>query len=135
MTEEILNSAILQLKAKATERFGIIKDLYHRPATSETADQIVQHAIALAQLEGAMITLQQYSGALARQTVDEAVSNAPEVEEEEDLEDEPEPEPEPTKRKRRTTKKKAAAVGHKELMERSATYRKSQDRPKAVKKK
>ena len=58
MTEEILNSAILQLKAKATERFGIIKDLYHRPATSETADQIVQHAIALAQLEGAMITLQ-----------------------------------------------------------------------------
>ena len=133
MTEEILNSAILQLKAKATERFGIIKDLYHRPATSETADQIVQHAIALAQLEGAMITLQQYSGALAKQTVDEAVSNAPEVEEEQELEDEPEPEP--TKRKRRTTKKKAAPVGHKELMERSATYRKSQDRPKAVKKK
>ena len=131
MTEEILNSAILQLKAKATERFGIIKDLYHRPATSETADQIVQHAIALAQLEGAMITLQQYSGALAKQTVDEAVSNAPETEEE--LEDEPEPEP--TKRKRRTTKKKTAPVGHKELMERSATYRKSQDRPKAVKKK
>ena len=133
MTEEILNSAILQLKAKATERFGIIKDLYHRPATSETADQIVQHAIALAQLEGAMITLQQYSGALAKQTVDEAVSNAPEVEEEQELEDEPEPEP--TKRKRRTTKKKSASVGHEELMERSATYRKSQDRPKAVKKK
>tara|TARA_B100000886_G_scaffold175017_1_gene119854 strand:- start:10034 stop:10438 length:405 start_codon:yes stop_codon:yes gene_type:complete len=134
MTEEILNSAILQLKAKATERFGIIKDLYHRPATSETADQIVQHAIALAQLEGAMITLQQYSGALAKQTVDEAVSNAPETEEEE-LEEEPEPPPAPTKRKRRTTKKKAASVGHEELMERSATYRKSQDRPKAVKKK
>lgn len=134
MTEEILNSAILQLKAKATERFGIIKDLYHRPATSETADQIVQHAIALAQLEGAMITLQQYSGALAKQTVDEAVSNAPETEEEE-LEEESEPPPAPTKRKRRTTKKKAASVGHEELMERSATYRKSQDRPKAVKKK
>ena len=130
MTEEILNSAILQLKAKATERFGIIKDLYHRPATTETADQIVQHALALAQLEGALVTLQQYSGALAKQTVDEAVSNAPEEIEEE----EPEPEPLP-KRKRRTTKKKAPSVGHEELMERSATYRKSQDRPKAVKKK
>jgi hypothetical protein len=132
MTEEILNSAILQLKAKATERFGIIKDLYHRPATTETADQIVQHALALAQLEGALVTLQQYSGALAKQTVDEAVSNA--IEEDEEEEPEPEPEPPPPKRKRRTTKKKAAPVSHEELMERSATYRKSQDRPKAVKK-
>lgn len=133
MTEEILNSAILQLKAKATERFGIIKDLYHRPATTETADQIVQHALALAQLEGALVTLQQYSGALAKQTVDEAVSNA--VEEDEEEEPEPEPEPPPPKRKRRTTKKKATPVSHEELMERSSTYRKSQDRPKAVKKK
>jgi len=132
MTEEILNSAILQLKAKATERFGIIKDLYHRPATTETADQIVQHAIALAQLEGALVTLQQYSGALAKQTVDEAVSNAPESEEEEQEE---EPEPEQPKKKKRTTSKKTASVGHEELMERSSTYRKSQNRPKAVKKK
>tara|TARA_R100000657_G_C4679164_1_gene126601 strand:+ start:108 stop:506 length:399 start_codon:yes stop_codon:yes gene_type:complete len=132
MTEEILNSAILQLKAKATERFGIIKDLYHRPATTETADQIVQHAIALAQLEGALVTLQQYSGALAKQTVDEAVSNAPEPEEEEQEE---EPEPEQPKKKKRTTSKKTASVGHEELMERSSTYRKSQNRPKAVKKK
>ena len=131
MTEEILNSAILQLKAKATERFGIIKDLYHRPATTETADQIVQHAVALAQLEGALVTLQQYSGALAKQTVNEAVSNAPEGEEE----PEPEPEPPAPKRKRRTTKKKSETVSHEELMERSATYRKSQDRPKAAKKK
>tara|TARA_Y100001972_G_C7599611_1_gene300445 strand:+ start:475 stop:873 length:399 start_codon:yes stop_codon:yes gene_type:complete len=132
MTEEILNSAILQLKAKATERFGIIKDLYHRPATTETADQIVQHAIALAQLEGALVTLQQYSVALAKQTVDEAVSNAPESEEEEQEE---EPEPEQPKKKKRTTSKKTASVSHEELMERSSTYRKSQNRPKAVKKK
>ena len=132
MTEEILNSAILQLKAKATERFGIIKDLYHRPATTETADQIVQHAIALAQLEGALVTLQQYSVALAKQTVDEAVSNAPEPEEEEQEE---EPEPEQPKKKKRTTSKKTASVSHEELMERSSTYRKSQNRPKAVKKK
>ena len=82
MTEEILQAAIMKLRARATERFAIIKDLYPRPATTETTAQIVQHSIALAQLEGAMVTLQQYSGALAKQTDDEAVSNAPaEVEE------------------------------------------------------
>ena len=113
MTEEILQAAIMKLRARATERFGIIKDLYHRPATTETADQIVQHALALAQLEGAMVTLQQYSGALAKQTDDEVVSNAPaEVEEpptEVEVEEEPEEPPD-----------------HDELMKRSATYRKSQ---------
>ena len=68
MTEEVLQSAILRLKSRAVERFAIIKDLYHRPASTETVDQIVQHSIALAQLEGALITLQQYSGTLASQT-------------------------------------------------------------------
>ncbi len=114
MTEEILQAAIMKLRARATERFAIIKDLYHRPATTETTDQIVQHAVALAQLEGAMVTLQQYSGALGKQSDDEAASNAPEetpteveveeVEEEEAL----------------------APPDHDELMARSATYRKSQ---------
>ena len=114
MTEEILQAAIMKLRARATERFAIIKDLYHRPATTETTDQIVQHSIALAQLEGAMVTLQQYSGALAKQTDDEAVSNAPaevqepptEVEVEEESDEE--------------------LPDHDELMKRSATYRKSQ---------
>ena len=114
MTEEILQAAIMKLRARATERFAIIKDLYHRPATTETTDQIVQHAVALAQLEGAMVTLQQYSGALGKQSDDEAASNAPEetpteveveeVEEEEEL----------------------VPPDHDELMARSATYRKSQ---------
>ena len=36
MTEEILQAAIIRLKASATERFAIIKDLYHRPATADT---------------------------------------------------------------------------------------------------
>ena len=65
MTEEILQAAIMKLRARATERFGIIKDLYHRPATTETTDQIVQHAIVRwLNLKGAMVTLQQYSGAV-----------------------------------------------------------------------
>lgn len=122
MTEEILQSAILRLKSRATERFAIIKDLYHRPATTETVDLIVQHSIALAQLEGAAITLQQYSGMLAQQTEAEAESNEPqaptevEVEEIEDQEDEEGEDDVPH----------PGRIGHDELMERSATYRKSQ---------
>ena len=91
MTEEILQAAVMKLKARATERFAIIKDLYHRPATTETTEQIVQHSIALAQLEGAMITLQQYSGTLAKQTVDEEISNTPEEPTPVEVEEEPEP--------------------------------------------
>ncbi len=109
MTEEILQAAIMRLRSKATERFGIIKDLYHRPATTDTTDLIVQHAVALAQLEGAMVTLQQYSGALSRQTEDEATSNEPEQPTEVEVEeDTPE------------------NLTHDDLMERSTTYRKSQ---------
>ena len=104
MTEEILQAAILRLKASATERFAIIKDLYHRPATSETVDQIVSHSIALAQIEGAAITLQQYSNLLSKQTEAEAESNEP-----------VEPEPE-----------EAENLKHDELMTRSSEYRKSQ---------
>jgi len=112
MTEEILQAAVMKLRARATERFAIIKDLYHRPATVETTDQIVQHSIALAQLEGAMVTLQQYAGSLAKQTEDEVESNVPAEPEEPPTEVEVEEEPEPP--------------DHDELMKRSASYRKSQ---------
>lgn len=77
MTEEILQAAIMRLKSRATERFGIIKDLYHRPATTETVDQITQHAVVLAQLEGGLITLQQYAEVLSQQTENEKISNMP----------------------------------------------------------
>ncbi len=113
MTEEILQSAIMRLKSKATERFAIIKDLYHRPATTETVDLIVQHSVALAQLEGAMITLQQYSGMLAKQTEAEAESNEPQVPTEVEVEEDEEG-------------SQSDTIGHDELMKRSATYRKSQ---------
>jgi len=116
MTEEILQAAVMKLRARATERFGIIKDLYHRPATVETADQIVQHALALAQLEGAMVTLQQYAGSLAKQTENEVVSNTPTGPEEAPTEVEVEEEPEEV----------SEVPDHDELMKRSSTYRKSQ---------
>jgi len=121
MTEEILQAAILRLRSKATERFAIIKDLYHRPSTGETVDLIVQHSLALAQLEGAMVTLQQYSGALAKQTQNEAQSNMPEEEVIEETEEVAE-EQEEVSEKEDDNKR----IGHDELMKRSVTYRKSQ---------
>ncbi len=104
MTEEILQAAILRLKSRVTEQFAIIKDMYHRPAVHGTVDDIVKHAAMLAQLEGAMVTLQQYGPLLAQQTDAEAESNKPE---EPPVEEEPKP------------------ITTSELKERSPTYRKS----------
>tara|TARA_Y100000593_G_C4305490_1_gene335506 strand:- start:1136 stop:1510 length:375 start_codon:yes stop_codon:yes gene_type:complete len=117
MTEEVLQAAILKLKSRALERFAIIKDLYHRPADLETTELIVKHVIAMAQLEGGMVTLQQYAEALRVQTDAEAESNKPEVTEVE-VEEEPE-EPEEPKGETR--------LNHDELMKRSSSYRKSQN--------
>ena len=78
MTEEILQAAILKRRSKALEQYGIIKDLYHRPAESDTVDKIAQHALNLAQIEGAVVTLQQYSQSLSKQTEDDLISNTPE---------------------------------------------------------
>ena len=128
MTEEILKAAIIRLRSKATERYALIKDLYHRPSTTETVDMIVQHAVALAQLEGGMLTLQQYSASLAEQTDAEAKSNEPEevteveVEEDSELEDEETEDDDSETDKEEGEKSK---IGHEELMKRSATYRKS----------
>ena len=91
MTEEILQAAILKLRSKALEQYGIIKDIYHRPAVSDSVDRIAQHALNLAQIEGAIITLQQYSEAWAKQTEAEEISNAPVTEEEPEESEEPEP--------------------------------------------
>ena len=62
MAAETLEAAILQLRAKALEAFGIIKDIYARPAEEGDVDKIANQALKLAQFEGAMLTLQQYFG-------------------------------------------------------------------------
>ena len=107
MTEEILQAAILKLRSKALEQYGIIKDIYHRPAVSDSVDKIAQHALNLAQIEGAIITLQQYSAALAKQTEAEEISNAPATEEQPEESEEPE------------------SVSGEELLKRSPTARKA----------
>ncbi len=65
MTEEILQAAILQLRSKATEKYALIKDLYHQPATENTVKDICKAALDLAQFEGAMLTLQSYAPSLS----------------------------------------------------------------------
>tara|TARA_B100000131_G_scaffold318186_1_gene361576 strand:+ start:297 stop:713 length:417 start_codon:yes stop_codon:yes gene_type:complete len=132
MTEEVLQAAILHLRSRATERFAIIKDLYHRPATEDTVDNIVKHSLALAQLEGAMITLQQYAAALGQQTELETISNTP-----------PTPS-DPTELPDESTRAEAAEekvefeqeippVRHEELSSRSAYYRRStENRPRII---
>ena len=108
MTEEILQAAILKLRSKALEQYGIIKDIYHRPAVSDSVDRIAQHALNLAQIEGAIITLQQYSEALAKQTEAEEISNAPVTEAEPEESEEPEPVRGEELLKRSPTARKAA---------------------------
>ena len=112
MTEEILQAAILKLRSKALEQYGIIKDIYHRPAARASVDRIAQHALNLAQVEGAIITLQQYSESLAKQTEAEEISNTPVAEEQPEESEEPEPirgeellKRSPTARKAAKTKK------------------------------
>ena len=108
MTEEILQAAILKLRSKALEQYGIIKDIYHRPAVSDSVDRIAQHALNLAQIEGAIITLQQYSESLAKQTEAEEISNAPVTEEEPEESEDPEPVRGEELLKRSPTARKAA---------------------------
>ena len=62
MAKETSEAAILQLRARALEQYGLIKDTYARPAEEGDVEKAVNHALKLAQFEGAMLTLQQYFG-------------------------------------------------------------------------
>ena len=104
MTEELLRSAILRLQAQALEQYGVIKNIYHQPADGETVSKICHHAQLLAQLEGAMITLQQYS---------REIMTPPPVKVEVEEED---------------TTEADSPIGHEELMERSSIYRRTAGR-------
>ena len=87
----------MQLRGKAQEVYGVIKDIYRRPTAEGDADRIMSLSLKLAQIEGGLITLEEAE---------------PPAEPEK-----PEPPAEaPTPEK---------GIGHDELMERSPTYRKS----------
>jgi len=102
MTEELLKAAILRLRSRAVEHYGLIKLLYTRPADEDTVDKICAAALELVKYEGAMLTLQQYSADIVGMPAPEQ-SVAPEP----SLQEDPQ------------------GIGHEDLMERSATYKKS----------
>ncbi len=60
MASEITQAAVLILRAKALETYGVMKGIYQRPAQQGDAEALATHALNLAQYEGAMLTVQQY---------------------------------------------------------------------------
>jgi len=123
MSVEILNSAIMQLRGKAQEIYGVIKDIHRRPSEEGDADKIMTLSLKLAQIEGGLVTLEQYAPEIARSVALEKAAAAAEAsmpaqeETSEDTEETPE------------------KLGHDELMERSPTYRKAMEKAAAKKKK
>lgn len=60
MTEETLKSAMLLLKAKTTEQYGLMKESMSRPATQGDMETLANMAINLAALEQGLAALQTY---------------------------------------------------------------------------
>lgn len=114
MTEDILNAAIQKLRGLALEQFALAKDALHQPANADTVSNISTHAINMAQLEGAMITLQQYAESLKTRTPAEIAATEPPIEAESE---------------------KEAVISDKDLVERSSSFRKSQGIENPVSKK
>lgn len=115
MSQEILNAAIMQLRAKALEAYGVIKDIYQRPSAEGDADKIAALSLKLAQLEGGMLTLQQYAPEIILSASAVATEAAIKEEEQSTTVDEEEEEvsaPEP-------------AITEEDLAARSPTYRRT----------
>ena len=111
MTEDVLNAAILRMRAKALENFALIKDC--------------SLSLALAQYEGAMITLQQYAANLSSLTENEKKHTIVEMQKEvEELEAE---EPEEQDESEEPDKK---ILSGEELAKRSPTNRRTSARSK-----
>ena len=122
MTDETLEAAILTLRAQALNALGMMKDLARRPTEVDAVEKLALHATRLAQLEGAMLTLQQYAPTVKaagiealREVNDSAAAEQPtSVEVEEAEEDAPEQDtPEPS------------SISDEQLSKRSSTYRRS----------
>jgi hypothetical protein len=62
MSSERTEAAVLQLKSKALEVYGIIKGIYTRPPEPGDVDRVVALSLKLVQYEGAMLTLKEYFG-------------------------------------------------------------------------
>jgi len=63
-TKELIDAAILELRAKALEQYSVLKGTLSRPPQEGDAMTLAAGAVKLAQFEGGLITLQQYSASL-----------------------------------------------------------------------
>ena len=61
MKPDLINAAILRLQGSVVETYEAIKDTYIQPSDEGTVDRIATLAARLANLEGGLITLQQYA--------------------------------------------------------------------------
>tara|TARA_R100000008_G_C3561345_1_gene156377 strand:- start:181 stop:528 length:348 start_codon:yes stop_codon:yes gene_type:complete len=74
MSAERINAAILLLKSKALETYGLIKQYSTNKPEAGDAEEIAKLALSLVQYEGAMLTLQQYRESLLTEDSDEQPS-------------------------------------------------------------
>ena len=109
MTEDVMDAVIGKLKGLALEQYAMIKDRYHKPMDDTTVSTMANCALNLAQIEGAILTLQEYSDKLAVRTPAELAAD-PTVTDETTIVEVEEDE---------------SASDHEDLMARSPTYRKS----------
>ena len=119
MTDETLEATILNLRSQALSVLGLMKDMARRPTAIEDVGTLSGYAAQLAQLEGAMLTLQQYAPLIKQAGIEALVPpEATEVEVEE-TEEEPEEEEE----------EEENVLTEDELRKRSPTFRKSIKEP------
>ena len=88
MTDELINSCIMTMRAKIIETIGRMKDLAKNPTTDDTSEELSRLAIRISQIESGINALTQVAPALseiANQYPQVAPAVAP---------SEPEPEPE-----------------------------------------
>jgi hypothetical protein len=76
MKQDLLQAALLRLQGSVLETFEAIKNAYAAPAKEGAADEIASLALRLAQLEGGLITLQQYSKQIVETAQQEATQTA-----------------------------------------------------------
>ena len=83
MAKDLIESAILLLRSRALEQYGIMKDIIKGPLKEQDTDRLAQHVVKLAQFENAMVTLQQYRPHLLESLLEDTTPTVVEAEEEE----------------------------------------------------
>ena len=65
MTDELINSCIMTMRAKIIETIGRMKDLAKNPTTDDTSEELSRLAIRISQIESGINALTQVAPALS----------------------------------------------------------------------